>query len=248
MFSVYVPSTLLLVMAAALNGFAYHAIAFSHSFPIKTERSAIRQRAFSVATTPSSAEGISSDQKEKGKSSQQEYGKSLPLPSTYARCASCQAHFALRPEDLGETGKGRQVQCSLCNHAWFQTRDRLFEIKDGFELVPFDQHQVDLIAGNLKAGRKAGYGGAAKLYVGNLAFGVEEADLVEFFGKIGDVGEVIIVKNPETGRSRGFAFVTMMTKEDGEKAVSDLDGTDLMGRALQVREPNNENAPRGSRD
>ena len=141
-----------------------------------------------------------------------------------------------------------QVQCSLCNHAWFQTRDRLFEIKDGFELVPFDQHQVDLIAGNLKAGRKAGYGGAAKLYVGNLAFGVEEADLVELFGKIGNVGEVIIVKNPETGRSRGFAFVTMMTKEDGEKAVSDLDGTDLMGRPLQVREPNNENAPRGSRD
>ncbi len=118
------------------------------------------------------------------------------------------------------------------------------EVKDGFELVPFEQYQVDLISSNLKAGRRAGYAGAAKLYVGNLAFGVEESDLVELFSKVGGVGEVNIVKNPETGRSRGFAFVTMMTKEDGEKAVSELDGEDLQGRPLQVREPNNENAPR----
>ena len=137
-----------------------------------------------------------------------------------------------------------QVQCSLCKHTWFQTRERLMEVKDGFELVPFDQHQVDLISSNLKAGRRAGYAGAAKLYVGNLAFGVEEGDLVELFSKVGDVGEVNIVKSPETGRSRGFAFVTMMTKEDGEKAVDELNGEDLMGRALQVREPNNENSPR----
>ena len=134
------------------------------------------------------------------------------------------------------------VSCSLCGHSWFQARDRLFDIKDGFELVPFEQHQIDLISDNLKAGRKAAFVGEAKLYVGNLDFRVDEADLVELFSKVGSVGEVSIVRHADTGRSRGFAFVTMMTKEDGEKAVNELDGEDLKGRSLQVREPNNENA------
>ena len=132
------------------------------------------------------------------------------------------------------------MQCSLCSHTWFQARDRLFDIKEGFELVPFEQHQIDLISDNIKAGRKAAYGGAAKLYVGNLAFGVEDADLFDVFSKVGSVGEVSVVRHADTGRSRGFAFITMMTKDDAEKAVAELDGKDLKGRSLQVREPNNE--------
>lgn len=166
------------------------------------------------------------------------YGESLEMPKTYVRCGRCGAAYALQPDDLGTRGKGRRVECSVCSHSWFQARDRLFDLKEGYELEDFPQTDLDRIAKNIAAGRSPDFVGVAKFYVGNLAYSVTEDDLREAFGAVGECGDASIVTDNETGRSRGFAFVTMFTKEDGEKALA-LDGTELGGRTISVRPPNN---------
>ncbi len=75
-----------------------------------------------------------------------------------------------------------------------------------------------------------------KLYVGNLAFETTENDLQDLFEKHGTVKEVHLMMDKMTGKSRGFAFVTMGDATQGNAAVSALNGQDLNGRALNVNE------------
>lgn len=75
-----------------------------------------------------------------------------------------------------------------------------------------------------------------KLYVGNLAFQTSSFDLEELFGGFGTVESANVVEDRETGRSRGFGFVEMSSKEEGEKAIDDLNGKDFNGRNLTVNE------------
>jgi cold-inducible RNA-binding protein len=80
-----------------------------------------------------------------------------------------------------------------------------------------------------------------KIYVGNLSFGTTEDALRHCFAEYGDVGEVAVVTDRDTGRSRGFGFVTMTSDDDASKAIEGLNGYELEGRALTV----NEAKPRG---
>ncbi len=73
-----------------------------------------------------------------------------------------------------------------------------------------------------------------RLYVGNLAFHTTEDVLQRAFAEHGDVSEVKLVLDRETGRSRGFAFVSMATSDAAQKAIDALNGTDLDGRPLRV--------------
>jgi len=75
-----------------------------------------------------------------------------------------------------------------------------------------------------------------KLYVGNLSFGTSKEDLQEMFAKAGTVESVSLIEDRETGRSRGFGFVEMSTKEEGAAAIEQFNGKDLDGRALNVNE------------
>ncbi len=75
-----------------------------------------------------------------------------------------------------------------------------------------------------------------KLYVGNLSFDTSEADLRSIFEQFGNVTETHIVSDRETGRSRGFAFVTMSTAAEGRAAIGTLHGKQFGGRALTVNE------------
>lgn len=75
-----------------------------------------------------------------------------------------------------------------------------------------------------------------KLYVGNLSFGTSKEDLQDLFAKAGTVESVSLIEDRETGRSRGFGFVEMSTKEEGAAAIQQFNGTDLDGRALNVNE------------
>ena len=75
-----------------------------------------------------------------------------------------------------------------------------------------------------------------KLYVGNLPFQTTSMDLEDLFGGIGTVESASVVDDRETGRSRGFGFVEMSSKEDGEKAIAELNGTEYNGRELKVNE------------
>ncbi|WP_263081843.1 RNA-binding protein [Endozoicomonas sp. Mp262] len=72
-----------------------------------------------------------------------------------------------------------------------------------------------------------------KLFVGNLAFSSTEADLEQAFGQFGELHEVKVILDRETGRSRGFAFVTFANEDDAEAALS-LDGNALNGRNIRV--------------
>ncbi len=75
-----------------------------------------------------------------------------------------------------------------------------------------------------------------KLYVGNLSFDTSTQDLEQMFGEIGTVESTNIIEDRETGRSRGFGFVEMSTKEEGQNAISQLDGKEVDGRSLKVNE------------
>jgi RNA recognition motif-containing protein len=73
-----------------------------------------------------------------------------------------------------------------------------------------------------------------KIYVGNLAWSATEAELRDLFSSYGDVASVAIITDRDTGRSRGFGFVEL--DGDADKAISELDGRELGGRALRVNE------------
>ena len=76
----------------------------------------------------------------------------------------------------------------------------------------------------------------SKLYVGNLSFKTTEADLRDTFGQFGSVTDVYIANDRETGRPRGFAFVTFSTAEESKAAIEKMNGVDLDGRQLTVNE------------
>jgi RNA recognition motif-containing protein len=75
-----------------------------------------------------------------------------------------------------------------------------------------------------------------RLYVGNLSFNSDSESVRELFATCGEVTDVHIVQDRETGQSRGFAFVTMGSNSEAAKAISDLNGYELDGRALRVNE------------
>jgi cold-inducible RNA-binding protein len=72
------------------------------------------------------------------------------------------------------------------------------------------------------------------LYVGNLTFNTTTADLETLFAQHGDVKEVRVINDRDTGRSRGFGFVEMESQEGADTAISALNGTNLDGRDLAV--------------
>jgi RNA recognition motif-containing protein len=77
---------------------------------------------------------------------------------------------------------------------------------------------------------------SSKLYVGNLSFNTTTQDLETMFGESGTVESTNIIEDRETGRSRGFGFVEMSSKEEAQKAISALDGREVDGRSLKVNE------------
>jgi RNA recognition motif-containing protein len=74
------------------------------------------------------------------------------------------------------------------------------------------------------------------IYAGNLPWGLSEEDLREAFEAFGEVASVKIIKDKFTGRSRGFGFVEMPNQEEGESAISSLNGKDLKGREIVVNQ------------
>lgn len=75
---------------------------------------------------------------------------------------------------------------------------------------------------------------ADKLYVGNLSYSTTEDDLQTLFAQAGAVKTVTLIKDRETGRSKGFAFVEMETEADTQKAISMFNGKEYQDRALTV--------------
>lgn len=74
------------------------------------------------------------------------------------------------------------------------------------------------------------------IFVGNLSFNTSEEELRRMFEAFGAVDRVAIMTDRDTGRSRGFGFVEMTNDDDGEKAITSLNGTQAGGRTLNVNE------------
>lgn len=85
---------------------------------------------------------------------------------------------------------------------------------------------------------------AINIYVGNLSFDTNEDQLKELFETYGQVESATIISDKFTGRPRGFGFVKMPEREDGLRAIQELDAKDFMGRSIKV----NEARPRTDRD
>ncbi len=84
------------------------------------------------------------------------------------------------------------------------------------------------------------------IYVSNLGFNVQDGDLKEFFTPFGEVTSAKVINDRETGKSRGFGFVEMSDDAAAKKAIAELDGGDVEGRAIKVVEARpKEDKPRG---
>lgn len=87
------------------------------------------------------------------------------------------------------------------------------------------------------------------LFVGNMSFQTTESELRTLFEPFGEITRIHVVTDRDTGRSRGFAFVEMTNDEEAAKAIAELNGKDLDGRALNVNEarpkPERSGPPRG---
>lgn len=85
------------------------------------------------------------------------------------------------------------------------------------------------------------------IYVSNLGFNIQDGDLKDFFAPYGEVTSAKIINDRETGRSRGFGFVEMADDAAAKKAIAELDGGEVEGRAIKVMEAKpKEDRPRGN--
>ncbi len=88
--------------------------------------------------------------------------------------------------------------------------------------------------GNQKRGPRRR--GSVEIYVGNLAYDVNERGLTKVFARYGDVGSIRIIKNNATGKSKGYGFVEMYDRKEAQSAIKELHGSDLKGRDLVINE------------
>jgi len=88
---------------------------------------------------------------------------------------------------------------------------------------------------------------AKKLYVGGLAYSVTDKELEEFFATVGTVTSATVIKDRDSGQSKGFGFVEMSDDAAATTAIADLNGKELSGRAIVVNEarPQEDRRPSG---
>ncbi|MEI6237855.1 MAG: RNA-binding protein [Candidatus Saccharibacteria bacterium] len=88
---------------------------------------------------------------------------------------------------------------------------------------------------------------AMKLYVGGLAYSVNDKELEELFAEIGQVVSAVVIKDRDSGQSKGFGFVEMAEVKDGQSAIEKLNGKEVSGRSIVVNEarPQEDRRPSG---
>jgi len=86
---------------------------------------------------------------------------------------------------------------------------------------------------------------ANKLFVGSLDYGVNDSSLREIFEEFGEVVSAQVIMDRDTGRSRGFGFVEMSSKDAADAAIKELDGKNVHGRNIVVNEAKDSNRSRG---
>lgn len=87
-----------------------------------------------------------------------------------------------------------------------------------------------------------------KLFVGGLSWGTDDAMFQDAFARFGELTEAKVILDRDTGRSRGFGFVTFTQGRDADEAVKSMDGTELDGRTIRVNEAQERSSSRGGGD
>lgn len=82
-----------------------------------------------------------------------------------------------------------------------------------------------------------------RIYIGNMPYSVSSEDLSELFGEYGHVQDATVIMDRETGRSKGFGFIEMPNNSEADRAIKELNSTQLQGRMITV----NQARPRGDR-
>ncbi|HUD06684.1 MAG TPA: RNA-binding protein [Candidatus Saccharimonadales bacterium] len=89
-----------------------------------------------------------------------------------------------------------------------------------------------------------------KLYVGGLPYSISDQELEELFSEIGKVASAVVIKDRDSGQSKGFGFVEMEDVKDGQNAIKELNGKEVGGRSIVVNQarPQEERPNRGGGD
>lgn len=88
-------------------------------------------------------------------------------------------------------------------------------------------------------------GGCCKVFVGNISFNARDEELDQIFSEFGEISEAAIIKDRETGRSRGYGFVTFESSESAQKAIDAMNLKEIFGRPLNVKTADSKNTGGG---
>ena len=146
----------------------------------------------------------------------------------------------------GQRREMHKTTCTMCSTSTqvpfkptpgkpIRCRDCMNKVNDGTaSKEELSAERVVLKSARAKSGESSG----VKLFVGSISWDASEDDLEKLFSTYGELKEVHIAKDRETGKSRGFAFIKFSNLKDGQKAVKELDGSEFHGRKLSVQESN----------
>lgn len=185
--------------------------------------------------------------------------KADPDAIYYTRCAKCTAAYEMDPELIG---RGRKVCCEVCSSVWFQRPERFLILnKEQHKFIDYPIDKKDEImaeAANAKrdyrsrrdrdsSDRRPGNGdnrdgryprrgrASFSVFLGNLSYEVTEEDLKELLKpEFGDL-KVTVVKDNETGRSKGFAFCDVSSDDEIESVIQFADGREFRGRSISAK-------------
>ena len=178
-------------------------------------------------------------------------------PSHQAPQAAMRMRSAITGKGGGGAGRQRvqhECKCTLCGIdttvPFEPTAGKPIRCKDCMDKVKDGKATKEELAAErevlTKARSEAAELAGIKLFIARLAFDASEDELRNIFSAHGDVTECSIAKDRDTGKSRGFAFVKYASRKAGEKAIKELDGSEIHGRKISVQE-SNDGGGRGSR-
>jgi CxxC-x17-CxxC domain-containing protein len=178
-------------------------------------------------------------------------------PSHQAPQAAMRMRSAITGKGGGGAGRQRvqhECKCTLCGIdttvPFEPTAGKPIRCKDCMDKVKDGKATKEELAAErevlTKARSEAAELAGIKLFIARLSFDASEDELRNIFSAHGDVTECSIAKDRDTGKSRGFAFVKYASRKAGEKAIKELDGSEIHGRKISVQE-SNDGGGRGSR-
>ena len=119
---------------------------------------------------------------------------------------------------------------------WSREMEEVFNSGNGRSILLAADHRNDGRKVSLSRGSNSGGSKFNKIFIGGLSQDVEESDLKELFSKYGELASVSVIKDAETGRSRGFGFVEMIKRDEANAAISALHQTSIKGKSVSVRD------------